>query len=117
MGPPGPSTILAYADVDWYGSGGVFTIRSFGPSNRVDSVKVVESQDGLNTVSCWGTFPDETGTLIVSGSSDDYVSSNLTVAGTINSWGDTLIIFRVSVWNTDTQAYDGDDFSFVIFGE
>ncbi len=115
-GPAGPSTILAFGDIDWTFSVG-FEPLAFGPLNRVDSVTVVEIVEGRGTVSCWGTFPDETGTLIVSGSSDETIAPNITVTGTILSWGDTLITFNVQTWNTSTQVYDGDDFSFVIFGE
>ena len=113
VGPAGPSTILAFGDIN-YGPTGVF---SFGPLNRVDSVKVAESATGTFEVECWGSFPDETGTLIVSGSSDDHVTPNINVVGTIRTWGDTLITFQVLTWNNNTQAADGDDFSFVIFGE
>ena len=114
-GPAGPSTILVWADINIAGSSSA--PFSFGPVNRVDSVKVVYNASGDYDLSCWGAFPDDPGVLIITCSSADGVTANTTGLGTITSWADTLIEFDVFTWNTGTQALDAEDFSFVIFGE
>lgn len=114
-GAAGPSTILVWADINVAGASSY--PFSFGPANRVDSVKVVYNAAGDYDLSCWGQFPDDTGVLIITCSSDDVVTANTTGVGTIDSWADSLIQFSVFTWNTDTQVLDAEDFSFVIFGE
>jgi len=118
QGPAGPGTILAFGDIDFTVGPDNDNALSFGPQNRVDSVLVDDTiQDGVFIVSCFGSYPDTAGTLLLSGSSDQSVASDITVTGTISSWGDTLIVFRAQTYNTATHVLDGDDFSFVIFGE
>lgn len=117
-GPPGPGMILAFGDVDFTVGLGNDDILSFGPSSRVDSVTVDDSGgDGVFLVSCFGTFPPTEGTLIVSSSSTQGVANNITTTATISSWTTTTIAFTAQTFNTNTAVLDGDDFSFVIFGE
>lgn len=117
-GPPGPSTILAFGDVDFTVGAGNDGVLSFGPSNTVDSVTVDDTAgDGIFNVTCFGSFPNSAGTLVVSTSSDQGVANDIATTATITTWSNASIAFTAQTFNTNTAVLDGEDFSFVIFGE
>ena len=72
--------------------------------------------DGIFVVSVVGAFPASMGTLLVSSSSTQGVSSNINTTGTIDSWTTSQIDFTVQTFNVVTGVLDGDDFSFVLLG-
>jgi len=112
-GPAGPSVLLAYADVNvTAGSPSTISMFSSGPEGVIVTGTCRAIGDYAMTVV--GSFPDQTGTLLVSPSSQDPIDKKF-VTGHITAWTTTSITFDVNAYTTSGTLSE-EDFSFAILG-
>ncbi len=114
QGDPGPGYLLAYADVDMGGTG-ARPILSSGPPEV--TVAANSTGDGLADVTFTGTFPVETGVVLVSISSDQATEADCFLAAEITSWTTTQIVVHVEIYDAGASVFWDEDFSIVVFGD
>ena len=117
-GPPGQdgdNVVLVYADMDVITGvdNGVVPLGS-GPVGVIVTGTFVST--GNYDVTITGSFPANTGVLMVSVASDQLTLANVFIAASITSWSTTQIDITVDIRDSAGVVND-EDFSFVILGE
>jgi hypothetical protein len=110
VGPPGPSVIIAFAEID--GQPNPPVVTSSWPS--AVTVTVADINTGIWDVTLAGSFPSTQGIAYASCSD---ISADATLTAYITSWTTTQIVFRVGAWATLSDAFEDNEFTFVVLGE
>lgn len=110
VGPPGPSVIISFGEID--GRPNPPVVTSSWPS--AVTVTLADINTGIWDVTLAGSFPSTQG--IVYASSAD-ISADATITAFISSWTTTQIVFRVGAWAALSDAFEDNEFTFVVLGE